>query len=109
NQILSNPSDYNGEIIAGLIQQYPYAQSLRIIQAQKQLEAAVANPFDVALLYTHNPLWLYEQVTVVQTETASPLHTADEEEVSYYPGEQPHAAIDEQEEIALQLMREDRH
>ncbi|WP_257657462.1 hypothetical protein [Parapedobacter lycopersici] len=107
NQILSNPADYNGEIIAGLIQQYPYAQSLRIIQAQKQHEAAAANPFDEALLYTHNPLWLYEQVTEVKAETAPPAETADEEEASYHPGEQPHAAIDEQEEIALQLMRED--
>lgn len=113
NEILSNPMDSNEGTIARLIEQYPYTQPLRFLQAQKQYEAGAADPFAEAMLYTAAHHWLYglltESPSVDTTDAGDTRRPVSglPETTNYYIGEQPYEAIDEQEEIALQLMQKD--
>ena len=101
NQVLSNPAAYDIATLGELIQQYPSAQSLRIVYAQRQFENGVKDPFGSTWLYTNNTGWLFEQVTLPpQVETDVADATDGHTDTSYYIGEQPLAVIDEQETIA---------
>jgi len=75
---LANPSSVDGDKLAALIDRFPYAQALRMVQARKNQQESATNDGENALLFTTLPNWLYGYVI---TEEAPMEHLVEVEDV----------------------------
>src|SRR5690606_36030033 len=58
NKTVADPSTVDGATLSLLINRYPYAQSLRFIEARKLFQENGKHPINDVLLYTNSPNWL---------------------------------------------------
>ena len=82
NEALIDPSTIDDRTLSLLIDRYPYAQSLRFIQAQKCFKENGTCTIQDTLLYTSSPHWLYGYLVEGPTRSTSTLATEQPDEIT---------------------------